>query len=268
MKSNSYDPSFIFEYEGVRFRAFRDSEMCVDISQLDLSSSDVLSKCEFIRDLRRSIHAYLDLCWYIEEMERSPYDYETKDWSLTDRHSVLARFSDIDAAQKHFADLKSLAVEQSIIPLMEGLDQKVDALISLTRDVLHQKRIELAQQFPNEHRGYVYLFKLSTGHYKIGLSKNPQRRKREIVSGLPFTIELIHQIPCNQMACLEHELHEKYWRHRHEQTEWFLLEQSHVDQICAIKECNYEWVNNPEWDIWLKPPPRLAPLMFASKPSE
>lgn len=111
----------------------------------------------------------------------------------------------------------------------------------------YKRWVSLSQRFPTAHDGYVYLFRLSTGHYKIGFSNNPQRRGREITSGLPLTLDLIHQIPSNQIACLEHELHEQYKDKRHGTTEWFELSSVDVEAIKAINERRYPWLDNPEW---------------------
>lgn len=106
---------------------------------------------------------------------------------------------------------------------------------------------KISERYPTAHHGYVYLFLLSTGHYKIGFSNNPQRRGREITSGLPFTLEIIHQIPSNQIACLEHELHEQFKNKRHGTTEWFELDDSDVTAIKSITGRTYPWIDNPEW---------------------
>jgi hypothetical protein len=83
---------------------------------------------------------------------------------------------------------------------------------------------------------------------------------------------LIHKIASNQIACLEHELHEQYRdkrlykRHgeRQIETEWFSLDPTDVDEIKAITERNCEWVNNPEWEEIIKspvPPPAIPPSL-------
>lgn len=107
--------------------------------------------------------------------------------------------------------------------------------------------VSLSNKFIDARHGYVYLFRLSSGHYKIGLSNNPRRRGREITSGLPFTLEIIHQIPSNQIACLEHELHEQFKDKRHGTTEWFELHDSDVAAIKSITGRTYPWIDNPEW---------------------
>lgn len=105
----------------------------------------------------------------------------------------------------------------------------------------------LSKRYPHELAGCVYLFRLSTGHYKIGLSIDPKRRKREVISGLPLSVEIVHTIETNQMRCLERELHEKYREKRHGKTEWFDLDDADVLEIKIVDEMNYPWIVDQNW---------------------
>lgn len=109
---------------------------------------------------------------------------------------------------------------------------------------------QMAKEYPKEHRGYVYLMRLDeTNRYKIGYSVDPWRRAREINSGLPIDIRIIHQIPSNQIACLENELHSRFQRLRFsKRNEWFALGEEDVEYITSLKEVNYEWINSSAWD--------------------
>lgn len=82
--------------------------------------------------------------------------------------------------------------------------------------------------------GYVYLLHADTGHYKIGFSRDPQKRLKDLDVG-PMNITLIHSIPADDMANAELRLHQmleaKRWK-----GEWFALNEDDVHFIKALKK--------------------------------
>ena len=81
--------------------------------------------------------------------------------------------------------------------------------------------------------GYVYVVKSLTdrAHYKIGRTRDLQRRAKTFNVKLPFDVELICLIKTEDMYKLESELHGKFYR----------------------KRANGEWFNLTETDLnWLK----------------
>lgn len=82
--------------------------------------------------------------------------------------------------------------------------------------------------------GHIYLAR-SGEHFKIGKSARPVRRVTEISLSLPSPIELVHQIPTNDMYMAERNLHERFSAQR-KNGEWFLLSESQVREIMALKE--------------------------------
>lgn len=82
--------------------------------------------------------------------------------------------------------------------------------------------------------GYVYLLE-SGGVHKIGRAKVVDNRIKQIQPKLPHPINLIHTIPCTNMARAEFELHTRYKDCRL-QGEWFNLTDQAVEDICRIKQ--------------------------------
>jgi hypothetical protein len=244
---------------GLKFELHRSGKIELDLTDVNLDQHRFIETCRMMQQSRFSI---LD-CLKLRDLATRLANVNQRTQFPTSnsfRFGELRKDS-LDDARKYLQGLWDSAASQNLLQLPPDMESLIEQLMLIAEEIQLEERILMARKFPSEQSGYVYLFKLSTGHYKIGLSKNPQRRGREIVSGLPLTIELIHQIPSNQTACLEDELHTKYSRFRHEQTEWFMLEQSHIDAVCAIKERNYEWINNPKWDKWINPhSPEASPL--------
>lgn len=105
----------------------------------------------------------------------------------------------------------------------------------------------LKEKFTAAMCGYVYLFRLQTGEYKIGYSVDPNRRIKEVVGTLPIIINEVHRFYTNQMACAEYYLHWLYKKYHTGTGEWFNLEPQQVAEICAIKERIYSWVKE-SWE--------------------
>ena len=82
------------------------------------------------------------------------------------------------------------------------------------------------------YNGRIYLYKAGI-YYKIGRTKNLERREREIKLQLPFKVELIHHIKTNNPIKTE-----KYWHDhfatRRQNGEWFCLTNSDVEEFKRI----------------------------------
>lgn len=82
-------------------------------------------------------------------------------------------------------------------------------------------------------RGFVYLLKSSTGHYKIGRTANPKNRLKTFGVKLPFETEFIALIESENMFALEAELHERYAGKR-VNGEWFDLSREDIEYIKGL----------------------------------
>jgi hypothetical protein len=83
-------------------------------------------------------------------------------------------------------------------------------------------------------KGYVYLVKAETGHYKIGHTTDPDNRMKTFNVKLPFHVEYEHLIKCDDRLDAERRLHQKFADKR-VNGEWFALTDKDVAQIKKIK---------------------------------
>lgn len=84
---------------------------------------------------------------------------------------------------------------------------------------------------PDDGTGFVYLIQSVTGHYKIGKTKDPNKRIQTFNVKLPMEVEYLHLIPCENRHEAERTLHARYANKR-VNGEWFNLS---PDDITAIK---------------------------------
>lgn len=82
---------------------------------------------------------------------------------------------------------------------------------------------------------YVYIIKASNGYYKIGISRNPDKRFKELqrdAATWAIELELVHIIATNKAYILEQSLHKRFAEQR-VRGEWFLLAQSDIEWLRA-----------------------------------
>ena len=84
--------------------------------------------------------------------------------------------------------------------------------------------------------GYVYMLR-SGSHYKIGKSKDPSRRWREIRLELPEETHQVHSIPTDDPTGIEAYWHHRFKEKRVRNTEFFKLDGS---DILAFKRRTYQ----------------------------
>lgn len=82
-------------------------------------------------------------------------------------------------------------------------------------------------------QGYVYVIESELGIYKIGRTKNVDARMTQLKS-LPFKIELVHTIACEDDQQFEQELHDRF-KDKRKTGEWFNLTKDDIEQLRAIK---------------------------------
>lgn len=82
---------------------------------------------------------------------------------------------------------------------------------------------------------YIYLIQsLESSRYKIGISKNPKKRIKELQTGSNEEIKLIHQYESEYARKIETTLHNRY-AHLKTHGEWFSLTLS--EEVVFIEEC-------------------------------
>jgi hypothetical protein len=89
--------------------------------------------------------------------------------------------------------------------------------------------------------GYVYLIAGqqigNRTEVKIGNSKDPKRRLRQIQTGYPYRLKLIHTITCYQRHpyYVEKRIQYWFWQH-HLKGEWYKLSPEAIDWLKTLKE--------------------------------
>lgn len=99
----------------------------------------------------------------------------------------------------------------------------------------------MAQTFPPPSRviggpGFVYLLQAVDGPCKIGLSRKPVTRCRQVDGTSWLPVFLLHAIPTERMGCLEYALHCRYGE-RHLRHEWFDLLPEQVEEFRSWDVC-------------------------------
>jgi hypothetical protein len=87
-------------------------------------------------------------------------------------------------------------------------------------------KIALEKAKSSEKHGFVYFIRAeSTYKFKIGYSKDPDRRMTEIDPTSPFELHIYHQIEAKNAERLEYELH-KHFAKSLLKNEWYSLDDS------------------------------------------
>jgi hypothetical protein len=82
---------------------------------------------------------------------------------------------------------------------------------------------------------YIYLIQsLEEGYYKIGISKNPQRRIKELQTGNSSPLKLVETYQSEHAGQIERTLHRRY-SHFHKNGEWF--DMSISEEASFVTDC-------------------------------
>ena len=87
----------------------------------------------------------------------------------------------------------------------------------------------------------VYLIKTEGSNYKIGTSKHPEKRLKQLQTGNQEKLELICTFKSEYATLLESTLHRKY-SHLRENGEWYALsleDEVKFIEICKKTEANF-----------------------------
>ncbi len=60
---------------------------------------------------------------------------------------------------------------------------------------------------------FVYIFKTGPSHYKIGRATDIEKRRKELSTGNPYTIELIHFIETDKASLVEKILQDRFYEY-------------------------------------------------------
>lgn len=110
------------------------------------------------------------------------------------------------------------------IATIEGALAKLLELGYLTP--LHPSRTSgwrLVARGARDLRGFVYLMRRKAAHlFKIGLSRDPEARRRQVQADLGCQVELLVRVPTSDMRALERRLH-NHFQAASVGGEWFAL---------------------------------------------
>jgi hypothetical protein len=232
---------------GLKFRIGGDIGVNVNLLDIALEDEDVLGVVKNVREHYTNIMAYIQLYDMAKNQDEitqfgDPTRTHKQEWAIYS-----------SAILKPYTELLALAECQPYMEVNDEMRELAAYFDQFYRDALGREELRyfhmIKRSYPNANHGHIYLFKMvETGYFKIGLSINPQRRSKEIPSGLPLTIETIHTFPTNQMDCAENELHKKFSSKRMGKTEWFQLDEDDVEYIKSIHERMFPWLGRTSDD--------------------
>lgn len=116
-----------------------------------------------------------------------------------------------------------------VLAMINRYAERAQQIIDKRKQPIRVRRTNMMQKTA----GYVYLVQSPTGAYKIGRTKNPDDRMRTFSVKLPFEVEYVALIPCDDMKWLEAELHNRY-ADKHVNGEWFNLDAADVETIRSL----------------------------------
>ena len=91
-----------------------------------------------------------------------------------------------------------------------------------------------------------FLRSAETGHWKVGMSDNPEERVRALMRACPLTIELVatYSVPIETGRTTERRFHERY-RHAQYRGEWFTPCAEITADVEAIRRGAFEHSSLP-----------------------
>ena len=90
-------------------------------------------------------------------------------------------------------------------------------------------RQEGVHKEPCNRAGHVYVLK-SGEYYKIGRSRNVEKRARALQTASPFPVDIVAAVATSDAVSVERELHRRY-AHAHVGGEWFALSDAEVADL-------------------------------------
>lgn len=166
-----------------------------------------------------------------------------KQWRLLDSlqkkgvlsHRTVRGHRQIRVNEKFMENCFRLLPEITKLQFVEFVSEdEQDKDKEVTPQVVKRKKTKIPKSLLP---GFVYLFSAANGLFKIGYSKNPDKRLSGINGESPIQVVLVHKIATNDMMWLEKKLHRKYANKR-AHGEWFRLSKANVKAISSITVCS------------------------------
>ena len=136
---------------------------------------------------------------------------------------------------------------KDIEAIIKGLQNFLEVTSQETIDNFNKSKKERQRKLNHEHykerfdkqekekvKGFVYLLKIEgKNQYKIGVTKNLNKRLKQISPKMPFELKIEHKIKHNDIYGMEDELHNKFDDKRIK-GEWFKLNDNDVNYIKGL----------------------------------
>lgn len=159
----------------------------------------------------------LMLIFFIREIGHFPIENEFR---LKSRESS---FPSDKTFRTHFGNKEIL--RERVVQFCKNSGQFNDVLL-ICKSINTDNHFDEPETQNAEQIGSVYLMKLGK-FYKIGRSKDINRRERELAIQMPQRLETIHTIRTDDPAGIEEYWHKRFADKR-QNGEWFLLNQSDI----------------------------------------
>lgn len=144
-------------------------------------------------------------------------------------HLAIPHRAQIEALMKEISAFYDVYSDEQIDAINEAAE------LQFHRDIYQPQATLKTTKKPTRHEkpGFIYLVQSVSGHYKIGLTANPEHRGKTFGVQLPFEVEFICLIKTDNMQRLETELHERFADKR-VNGEWFDLTPEDVEYIKGL----------------------------------
>lgn len=79
----------------------------------------------------------------------------------------------------------------------------------------------------------IYILENNEKYYKIGYSKDPERRVKQLNTGNSTNLKLLHKFTCKYDSIIESNL-QKRFKHKNIKGEWFDLSEDDINSIKSL----------------------------------
>ena len=146
----------------------------------------------------------------------------------------------IEKAREHGYEYPYDAIElQTIAETTKNntIRREAIAVITEQNNLMRKRtfRTVPSEQPKRSSEGYVYLLQADNGTYKIGRTKSPNSRFKQLGILLPYQLETICLIHTQNMSILENQLHARFAK-KHVNGEWFKLDKEDIEYIKSLKK--------------------------------
>ena len=136
-------------------------------------------------------------------------------------------------------DAISLVLRNKYIEFPDALidhvnETTIEEVLRITRDIMYWRVDATYNQRRTKTNMAGFIYVLQAGpYYKIGCSKNVDRRIEQLATLPPFDVELVHTMPTDNMKSTEQDLH-RIFNAKRKNGEWFELDEEDVTWLKTL----------------------------------